>query len=66
VARRRRAGIPANALGLRHWTIELDSAGEVADVAARLAEAGAAVDQVDGGVQTADPWGIGVCIIGAN
>jgi catechol 2,3-dioxygenase len=58
--------MPPNALGLRHWTIELESAGEVAEVAARLADAGVAADPVGGGVQTADPWGIGLRIVSAN
>jgi len=57
---------PPNALGLRHWTIELDTEGEVAEVAARLAGAGATVEQIDGGVQTADPWGIGLQILRAD
>ncbi|HZP19276.1 MAG TPA: VOC family protein [Bauldia sp.] len=49
---------PANAAGLRWFTIELPSAGELAAARARLAAAGAQVAAVDGGgIETADPSG---------
>ncbi len=47
---------PANAPGLREWTVVLDSAEEVAAVRARVAAAGLAADERDGGFLVRDPW----------
>lgn len=51
---------PAHTAGLRHWTIELDSAEQVAEVRARLASAGVAADDVARGFAVRDPWDIGL------
>ena len=51
---------PAHTVGLRHWTIELDTPEQVDEVRARFAAAGRETTDVDGGFQTTDPWEIGV------
>jgi catechol 2,3-dioxygenase len=52
---------PPHRAGLRHWTVELPSAGDVAQVRARLDD----TEDVDGGFQTRDPWGTAVRIVAA-
>jgi catechol 2,3-dioxygenase len=47
---------PAGTAGLRHWTIYLDSASEVAEVRDRVAAAGLASEDADGGFLVRDPW----------
>jgi catechol 2,3-dioxygenase len=49
---------PEHAIGLRHWTIELDDAAQVDEVRERLDAAGAPVEPVDAGFETRDPWSI--------
>ena len=49
---------PADAGGLRHWTIELQSADEVAAVRERFRAAGVAVAGDEQGFLVRDPWGI--------
>ena len=44
---------PADAVGLRHWTVELDDPAAVRD---RLAAGGAPVEERPGGLLTRDPW----------
>jgi catechol 2,3-dioxygenase len=48
--------MPAGTVGLRHWTIVLDSPEEVAAVRTRLEGAGASVEERPGGFLTRDPW----------
>jgi catechol 2,3-dioxygenase len=54
--------MPDGAVGLRHWTIVLDSPAEVAAVAARLEAAGAPVERRPEGFLTRDPWNNAVLI----
>jgi catechol 2,3-dioxygenase len=57
---------PPHTAGLRHWTIVLPTAADVAAVEGRLRDAGAAVDPVDRGLRTADPFGTAVEIVAAE
>ena len=54
--------MPAGSVGLRHWTIALDSPADVAAVAARLEAAGAPVEREPDGLRTRDPWNNAVLI----
>lgn len=59
------AGGPPNApgsRGLAHFTIELPQAAEVERIAARLAQAGVATEDRNGGLLTADPFGNGILL----
>jgi catechol 2,3-dioxygenase len=56
---------PEHAAGLRHWTIELPSAGDVDAVRARVEAAGIAVTPVDRGFEVRDPWQIAARIVEA-
>jgi catechol 2,3-dioxygenase len=47
---------PDGAVGLRHWTIVPGDADAVAAVRDRVREAGADVEELDGGFLTRDPW----------
>ena len=51
---------PADAVGLHSWTIELPGGDDVAKLRERIAGAGIAVDAVQGGFLTRDPWNIPV------
>jgi catechol 2,3-dioxygenase len=55
--------VPEHVAGLRHWTIGLDTAAQVAEVRARVEAAGLAIDAEDGGFTVRDPWGIPVRIV---
>jgi catechol 2,3-dioxygenase len=48
---------PPDAVGLDHWTVLLDQAGQVAEVRARLDAAGVPVDEEPSGFLVRDPWG---------
>jgi catechol 2,3-dioxygenase len=48
--------MPAGTVGMRHWTVVLDTPGEVAAVRARLEAAGAPVEEQPDGFLTRDPW----------
>lgn len=48
---------PERSVGLRHWTVRLDTAEEVAEVRARLEQAGATVLADADGFLARDPWG---------
>jgi catechol 2,3-dioxygenase len=48
--------MPAGVVGLRHWTIVLESPAEVAAVRERLARSGAPVEGRPDGFLTRDPW----------
>jgi catechol 2,3-dioxygenase len=50
---------PAHTVGLRHWTVVLPTAADVAEVRARVGEA----EEIDGGIRVRDPWGIAVAIV---
>jgi catechol 2,3-dioxygenase len=54
---------PADAVGLRHWTLVADGAGELAAIRERLLAIGAPVEAQDGGVLTRDPSGTAVLIV---
>lgn len=57
---------PAHTIGLRHWTIELMTADEVAEVRARVTAAGLPTTDVAGGFEVRDPWNIAVRIVVAS
>src|SRR3954447_4529192 len=48
---------PEHTVGLRHWTVLLNSEAEVAQVRARVEGAGIAVDDAEKGFGVRDPWG---------
>ena len=54
------APAPEHAVGLRHWTIELPTLEDVADVRARLESGGVAIADRDDGFLARDPWGTAV------
>jgi catechol 2,3-dioxygenase len=54
---------PADTVGLRHWTVILPTAPDVAAVRARVQAAGRADHDVQGGFAVADPWGTEVQIV---
>jgi catechol 2,3-dioxygenase len=54
---------PEHAVGLRHWTIVLPTAEDVADVRARLAAAGIALADREDGFLVRDPWGTAVMFL---
>ena len=54
---------PADALGLRHWTIVLPGEADLAVAHERLARAGGAADDVDHGISARDPWEIPVRLV---
>jgi catechol 2,3-dioxygenase len=60
------APMPAGIVGLRHWTIVLESDAEVETVRARVRAAG--IDSVDlpGGFAVTDPFGMAVHILAAS
>ena len=47
---------PGRAIGLRHWTVQLPDAADVADVRTRLAAAGVPVEEHGSGFLVRDPW----------
>jgi catechol 2,3-dioxygenase len=55
---------PADAVGLRHWTLVVDGEAELAAVRARLEAIGAPIRQrPEGGLLTRDPHGIAVAVV---
>lgn len=50
---------PDHTVGLRHWTVVLPTADDVAAVRARVAEA----EEFEGGFIVRDPWGTAVAIV---
>jgi catechol 2,3-dioxygenase len=52
---------PEHTVGLRHWTVELPSAEDVAAVRSRVADA----DDIADGFITRDPWGTAVAFVTA-
>ena len=51
---------PEGGVGLRHWTVVLDDADAVAEVAGRALEAGTEVEERGDDFVVRDPWGIAV------
>ena len=49
-------------MGLRYWTIRLDSGEQVAEVRGRVERAGLPVEADAGGFLVRDPWNIAVRI----
>ena len=47
---------PEHAAGLRHWTVQLPTDADVAEVRARAEAAGHATEPADDGVLVRDPW----------
>jgi catechol 2,3-dioxygenase len=56
-------GAPEHTVGLRHWTVELDSAAEVDEVRGRVEAAGIPVESRENGFTVRDPWGIALRIV---
>jgi catechol 2,3-dioxygenase len=50
--------VPLHTVGLRQWTVQLDTPEQVAEVQQRLEAAGVAVDADTGGFLVRDPWDI--------
>jgi catechol 2,3-dioxygenase len=55
---------PADAVGLRHWTIVYETDAALAETLARLEAAGVPVERRDDGVLVRDPWEIAVLLQG--
>jgi catechol 2,3-dioxygenase len=53
---------PEHTVGLRHWTVELDTSAEVDEVRARVEAAGIPAEVDDRGFTVRDPWGIALRI----
>ena len=51
---------PPHAVGLDHWTVQLPSHSDVADLRRRVEAAGAPVAAVSGGFRARDPWQLAV------
>ena len=54
--------MPADSVGMRHWTLVLDEPGQVTAVRERVAAGGAPVEERPGGFLTRDPWNNAVLI----
>jgi catechol 2,3-dioxygenase len=54
---------PAGTVGLRHWTVVLPTAAEVAAVRVRVEAAGGPVEAHPAGFLTRDPWDIAVAFV---
>jgi catechol 2,3-dioxygenase len=54
---------PRDVVGLRYWTIELDSDSDLAAVRARLEDAGAPIEPVEHGFVTSDPFQIPLRVV---
>jgi catechol 2,3-dioxygenase len=50
---------PAHTIGLRHWTVVLLTAADVAEVRSRVGE----VEEIAGGILVRDPWGTAVASV---
>jgi catechol 2,3-dioxygenase len=59
-------GAPEGTVGLRHWTVVLPDAAQVAEVRARVEAAGMPADEHPGGFIARDPWGIAVAFVVAE
>ena len=56
-------GPPPHTAGLRRWTVHLPTDADVTDLGERIAAAGWAVEQIDGGLEVRDPWGIPLAVV---
>src|SRR4051794_988440 len=56
-------GPPPHTAGLRHWTVELPGATDVADVRGRVEAAGLEVEPVESGFLVRDPWRTAVTVV---
>jgi catechol 2,3-dioxygenase len=56
---------PPHTVGLLHWTVQLPTESDVAEVRARLESAGAPAEASEGGFRVRDPWEIAVGFISA-
>jgi catechol 2,3-dioxygenase len=54
---------PAHSIGLRHWTVQLPTDADAADVGARVRAAGLAAEPVPGGFLVRDPWATAVSFV---
>jgi catechol 2,3-dioxygenase len=52
------APAPAHTIGLRHWTVQVKTAAELDEIAARLDEAGTAYERDGAAFVVRDPWQI--------
>jgi catechol 2,3-dioxygenase len=57
---------PERSVGLRHWTVQLPSDDDVAEVRARVEAAGLPAEQVPGGFRARDPWSIAVDFVSVS
>ena len=57
---------PPGTVGLRRWTIVLDTADQVDAVARRLAAAGVETQHSDGALHARDPWDIALSLVPAQ
>jgi catechol 2,3-dioxygenase len=55
--------VPAGAVGLRHWTLVVDGAEQLAAVRERLRAIGAPVEETSAGILTRDPSGTTVLVV---
>jgi catechol 2,3-dioxygenase len=55
--------VPEGRVGLRHWTVVLEDAEDVAAVGERVRAAGIAGEEREGGLLAWDPWGIPVLFV---
>ncbi|HEY8582139.1 MAG TPA: VOC family protein [Capillimicrobium sp.] len=56
---------PEHTVGLRHWTVRLPGADDVAAVRARVERAGLAVEERPGGFLVRDPWQTALLVVAA-
>jgi catechol 2,3-dioxygenase len=54
---------PEHTAGLRHWTVQLPTDADVAEVRARAESAGHATEPVEGGFLVRDPWQTAVVFV---
>src|SRR5690349_16800016 len=54
---------PAHTVGLRHWTVQLPTDAEVAEVRARVEAAAVEAEPLAGGFLVRDPWRTAVAIV---
>jgi catechol 2,3-dioxygenase len=57
------APMPAGIVGLRHWTIVLETVDQVAEVRGRVRDAGLPSEDVTGGFAVTDPFGMAVRVV---
>jgi catechol 2,3-dioxygenase len=56
-------GPPPHTVGLRRWTVQLPTDGDVAQLRERVEAAGLAAKPVDGGFEVRDPWGTALAVV---